>query len=155
DPRGRCEDRAHARWMAAVAIASGGRFVLRLGNQLNQCRAFAARIAGLLLIVLLQSGTPAAAAWTTFGGNPQHTAVSPTTAQALQAIHWSTAVDLAPPAAEILIHYGSPLVTAANTVIVPVKTGSTDGFRIDARSGTDGALIWSQTTDYILPPHGW
>ena len=94
-------------------------------------------------------------AWSTFAGNPQHTAVSSSAAQPLQVVRWSTPVDLAPPAGDILIHYGSPLVTPANTVIVPVKTGSTGGYRVDARHGADGSLIWSQNTDYILPPHNW
>lgn len=99
---------------------------------------------------------PAAqAAWSTLGGNPQHTGVSAVGAQPLEAIRWSTPVDLAAPVGDIPIHYGSPLLTPANTVIVPVKTGSTDGYRVDARSGQDGSLIWSQTTDYILPPHDW
>jgi hypothetical protein len=109
----------------------------------------------LLGASLLVGATPAWAGWNTFAGNPQHTGVSAVAAQSLEAIHWSTPVDLAPPSGEILIHYGSPLVTPANTVIVSVKTGSTDGYEVEARSGADGSLIWSQSTDYILPPHDW
>ena len=40
-------------------------------------------------------------------------------------------------------------------MIVPVKTGATGGFRIDARSAADGTLIWSLPSDYLLPPHNW
>jgi len=40
-------------------------------------------------------------------------------------------------------------------VIIPVKTGATDGFRVEARAGSTGALKWSMTTDYILPAHNW
>jgi hypothetical protein len=98
---------------------------------------------------------PAGNGWDTFGRAPQHTALSAVAAQPLETIRWSTPVDLAPPSGEILIHYGSPLVTAANTVIVPVKTGSTGGFKVDARRGADGSLIWSASTDYVLPPHNW
>jgi hypothetical protein len=99
--------------------------------------------------------TPGWAAWTTFAGNPQHTAVSAVASQPLETIRWSTPVDLAPPSGEILIHYGSPLVTPANTVILPVKTGSGEGYKVEARTALDGSLIWSQNTDYILPPHNW
>ena len=94
-------------------------------------------------------------AGTTYAGNPQHTALSAVAAQPLQTIRWSTPVDLAPPSGSILIHYGSPLVTPGNTVIVPVKTGSAGGYRVEARSGQDGSLLWSADTDYILPPHNW
>jgi hypothetical protein len=97
--------------------------------------------------------------WSDFARDGQHTArsQSATGAQVLNQVIWSTPVDLQPQyvSNELLIHYGSPLVTAANTVIVPVKTGATGGFRVDARNAIDGALIWSLPTDYILPPHHW
>ena len=95
------------------------------------------------------------ASWNTLGGNAQHTGISATPAQTLSAVRWSTPVDLAPPAGTILIHYGSPVVTPANTVSFPVKTGFNDGYRLDARSGGSGALVWSAATDYRLPPHNW
>ena len=119
-------------------------------------RAGALALAAVLLAPgLVVRATSGPAAWTMFAGDPQHTAVSAVASQPLEAIRWSTPVDLAPPAGSILIHYGSPLATPNNTIIVPVKTGSAGGFRVDARNGQDGALIWSQTTDYILPLHNW
>ena len=96
-------------------------------------------------------------AWNTFAQDAQHTAQSTTASQPLNQIHWQTPVDLQPQysGTSLLIHYGSPLITNANTVIVPVKTGATGGFRVEARGGNDGALKWSLPTDYILPPHAW
>ncbi len=91
----------------------------------------------------------------TYGRDPQHTGLSAVAALPFAGIRWFTPVDEAPPSGEILIHYGTPLVTPANTVIVPVKTGSTGGFKVEARSGVNGSLIWSASTDYILPPHNW
>ncbi len=55
----------------------------------------------------------------------------------------------------LLIHYGSPVVSAHNTVVIPVKTTDTGVFRIDARNGGNGALLWSLQTDYILPFSSW
>ena len=97
------------------------------------------------------------AAWSNYAGDAQHTAVSSSGSQTLQGIIWQTPVDLNPQYSgnDLLIHYGSPVITANNTVIVPVKTGATDGFRVEAHSGATGALLWTQTTDYSLPPHGW
>src|SRR5215475_9100586 len=62
--------------------------------------------------------------WSTHAHDAQHTGVSPVGSQRLAKIHWQVPVDLAPPDGEILIHYGSPVITAKNTVIVPVKTGT-------------------------------
>jgi PhoPQ-activated pathogenicity-related protein len=95
--------------------------------------------------------------WNGYAGNAQHTALSPTAAQALQAIHWQTPVDLDPqhsggtPDGELFIHYGSPVITGNNTVIVPVKTGATNGFQLEAFNGATGAVKWTVSTDYLLP----
>ena len=96
------------------------------------------------------------AQWNGFAQNSQHSAESPVSSQALKRVVWSTPVDLAPQfsGGELGIHYGSPLVTTANTVIVPVKTTTTGDFRVEAHRGTDGSLIWTQPSDYVLPPHG-
>jgi hypothetical protein len=56
---------------------------------------------------------------------------------------------------ELLIHYGSPLITRSNTVIVPVKTGTAGGFVVEALVAANGATNWVCATDYILPPHNW
>jgi hypothetical protein len=53
--------------------------------------------------------------WSTHAHDAQHTGVSPVASQKLTKIHWQVPVDLAPPAGEILIHYGSPVITAKNT----------------------------------------
>src|SRR5215218_7004606 len=91
------------------------------------------------------SGTVPAASVPSFAGNPQHTALYSPTVPSLNRIRWSTTIDTAP---GDYAHYGEPLVTAANTVLVPVKlTG--DAFRIDAFDGASGAAKYSLATDYI------
>ena len=95
--------------------------------------------------------------WNTHGRNAQHTAPVPVASQSLNRIHWQTPVDLNPQYSgnDLLIHYGSPLVTVYNCVIVTVKVGAYDGFRIEGHDGGSGSLLWTQATDYTLPPHGW
>jgi hypothetical protein len=91
-------------------------------------------------------------AWATQSHDPQHSGVSSVKAQSMRAIHWTAQVDLQPTftGGELFVHYGSPLVTLQNTVIVPVKTGAFDGFRVEARSGKDGKLKWKMDTDYSV-----
>lgn len=55
----------------------------------------------------------------------------------------------------LLTHYGSPVISGQNTVLVPLKTTSAGGFKVEARSGANGGLIWSASTDYVVPPHNW
>jgi hypothetical protein len=99
--------------------------------------------------------------WSDYAHDPQHTALSPFASQPLTTIHWQVPVDLDPqheggdPDGDLYIHYGSPLITRSNTVIVPVKTGALGGFRVEAHVGTNGVLKWMQSTDYALPPHNW
>jgi hypothetical protein len=105
----------------------------------------------------LENRSLLSAFWSSYARDAQHTALSTVAAQSLEGIRWQTPVDLAPQYSgnDLLIHYGSPLITTANTVIVPVKTGASGGFELQAHNGADGSLMWTQTTDYILPPHGW
>ena len=106
-------------------------------------------------------GQSIALPWSGYGHDAQHSGISPVAAQAMNAIHWQTPVDDNPEysGTTLYAHYGSPLATRANTIILPVKYRlegeSTDRFRIEARSGANGVLIWTQPTDYLLPAHGW
>jgi hypothetical protein len=97
-------------------------------------------------------------AWWGFARDAQHSALGAVATQSLDRIKWSSPVDLAPPyrpSGALLIHYGSPVITSHNTVVVPVKTGAAGGFRFEARSGGNGGLIWSADSDYVLPAHNW
>ena len=112
---------------------------------------------GLLLIAPRLSAQGLAYPWSGYAHDPQHTGISQNAAQPLQAIRWQTPVDDAPPyggGGELLVHYGSPLITATNTVIIPVRKAD-NTFRIEARKGSSGALVWQTDSDYILPPFNW
>jgi len=88
--------------------------------------------------------------WLTHAHDAQHSAQSTVQSQALEMIHWHMPVDLDPPEGEITVHYGSPLITQANTVVVPVKTGS-NSFRVEAHNGATGQRLWTLATGYQAP----
>lgn len=97
-------------------------------------------------------------AWPNFGRDVQHAAQGAVATQALSRIVWQTPVDLVPPylSGNVLhIHYGSPVMSAHDTVLVPVKLQRDSGFRVEARAGANGALLWQADTDYVLPAHDW
>ncbi|MBI1757310.1 MAG: hypothetical protein HYR64_09420 [Fimbriimonas ginsengisoli] len=101
--------------------------------------------------------------WGTYGMNSQHQGISRFAAAPLQVIKWSTPVDLAPPydsGGDLLIHYAPPLITRKNTVVItlklpPLSAGLPDRFQAEGHSGVDGSLLWTMSTNYVVPPHTW
>jgi hypothetical protein len=98
-------------------------------------------------------GPRAAVEWAGFAGNAQHTAAAQKRPQPFGRIRWRAKVDLAPVRqfGELLIHYGSPMITAANAVLVPTRVSKRAGFRVVAYSGNSGARRWSLNTDWRPP----
>jgi hypothetical protein len=117
---------------------------IRTSNHIQQ-------LTKLIFIIFLFATAPHVVGQTMFGGNAQHTGIFNAPAQNLNVIKWQRDIDLH---ATSTAHYGSPVVSANNTVFVPVKT-ATDGFRIDVFDGADGALKYTLDTDYLVPSHGW
>ena len=99
--------------------------------------------------------------WSSYAHGPQHTGLSTIGSQRLEQIKWSTPVDqiLQNTGGELLIHYGSPLVTAGNTVLLPVRTSASNTYQVEAHSGANGALLYTLTTAYTPPqtpaPQSW
>ncbi|HEX6812084.1 MAG TPA: hypothetical protein VF384_10715 [Planctomycetota bacterium] len=123
---------------------------------LLRCTLVAAAAAATLTAQKFQFA-PAPPFWAGHGRDPAHTGLVTEGTQPLNQIKWSTPVDLQPQytGTYLLIHYGSPLVTAQGRVLVTVKTGAAGGFQVECRQPSNGALLWTQTTDYVLPPHNW
>jgi len=132
----------------------------RSGARLRQGAGLLTLLAGLALTPqngrtqVLQNG------WNGYGNNPQHTCISKAAAQPMKSVHWSLLIDQTLPGdnsngSELLIHYASPIITARNTVVTAIRLNANNDFKLEAHRSSDGALLWSQATDYILPPHGW
>jgi hypothetical protein len=100
-----------------------------------------------------RGGRRAGVEWAGFAGNARHTAAARRRPQPFRRIRWKARVDLAPPlvGGTLLIHYGSPMITRANTVLVPTRVSAQAGFRVVAYSGRNGARRWSLKTDYRPP----
>jgi hypothetical protein len=110
------------------------------------------------------------APWSGYARDPQHTALSAAPARELSAILWRTSVDLinAPNpnmptgGGPLYIHYGSLSITAADTVLVPVRT-TQGGYQVQAFRGATCASsgggicapLYTLPSDYSLPSHNW
>src|SRR6185436_9187102 len=101
-------------------------------------RVFAVALLGNVSIEAQSIALP----WSGHGHDAQHSGISQVAARPLSRVLWQTPVDLAPQysGSSLLIHYGSPLITRQNTIIIPVKTGPANGFRVEARDPADGSL---------------
>src|ERR1700688_4428350 len=98
------------------------------------------------IMVSLAAGPAAAQAWPGFARDAQHTALGVGPSQLPEKIRWSMPVDQSPQysgSGDLLIHYGSPLITRVNTVIVPVKIGATGGFEVLSLRASDGGPLWT------------
>ncbi|PYY20490.1 MAG: hypothetical protein DMG62_23525, partial [Acidobacteria bacterium] len=114
---------------------------------------FGSLILPLILLAIISSVSAAQLpAVASFAGNAQHTAIYQVPSQNLNTIHWSTTIDFNNSGAQA--HYGAPLISSANTVIVPVKTAN-NGFQVEAFDGATGGAKYTLSTDYVLPSHGW
>jgi hypothetical protein len=105
--------------------------------------------AGLLTAGLSSQHLPAQEP--TFAGNAQHTAVYDVPAQPLNRARWTATNDFN---AGSFAHYGAPVITVSNTVVLPVNLSST-GFKINVFDGAMGRLKYSLTNDYTLPSYSW
>src|SRR6185295_11662707 len=110
-------------------------------------------VAAIFICLFTLTATRALGQASSFAGNAQHTSSYAPPAQTLDLIKWQASIDLNNTGG--LIHYGAPLVTVANTVLVPVKTGANGGFQVTAFNGAGGAAKYTLSTDYILPTHNW
>src|SRR5437899_787899 len=119
-------------------MISGGFMTKRRSRQ-------TALLTGAAVSIAFSGTLQAAPAWSGYANDPYHSAAAPAASDPLSSIRWQTPVDLAPQFSgnDLLIHYGSPTITAANTVLVPVKTGATNGFEINAINGGTGVSKWT------------
>src|SRR5947209_19659846 len=89
-------------------------------------------------------------AWLTHSHDARQTGLSSVASQPLATVHCQTPVDLAPPSGEIFMHYGSALVTAVNTVVVPLNKGS-NSLLIEAHNVAKVKVVWMHKAAYRAP----
>lgn len=114
-------------------------------------------LSGLLVagVASAQTGSPV---WSSYARSFAHRANAPAPTQPLNRVLWKTPVDRNRQyvgGGVLLIHYGSPVITHNNVIVVPVKTGPNDGWLVEGRNGSTGSLIYQMSTDYSVPASDW
>ncbi len=114
------------------------------------------RVAALFTFVVFAPFLPGQS-WTGYGHDAQHTGDSMVASQALNKIKWSASIDtvLQGASGPLLIHYGTPVITASNTVLVAQRTSSGNSYQVNAFSGSAGTPLYTLSTAYTPPPHSW
>jgi hypothetical protein len=98
------------------------------------------------MLECLEARAVPAGSWNNFAGNAQHTDISGVAAQPIDRVLWSTSLDLEPWGSA---HYGDPVFTPGDTVIVPTKvtwSGQNQGannFFVEGINGATGAVLWT------------
>jgi hypothetical protein len=107
--------------------------------------------------ILASSGEVLAQGWPGYAHDPQHSCLAVSGSLLPQKVRWSTVVDqsINSNSGTIYIHYGTPVITRLNTVLVPVKTTSGGNYQVQAQSGATGSTLWTATSNYVLPTHDW
>ena len=159
DMCGRLRLEGHGGWAFRFLWGDEGFVVLAIRRMVDRHRWLTSAAALVVLPALAQADYPGS--WNGYGGDAQHSAAAPAAADALNTIAWHTRVDLNQQfdgRHDLTTHYGSPVITSANTIVVPVKTGYDGGFQLSAfnagtasnpNASTDPTPLWTQTTDYI------
>ncbi|HVV47332.1 MAG TPA: hypothetical protein VHC72_19110 [Bryobacteraceae bacterium] len=91
--------------------------------------------------------------WNGYAHDPQHTGTSAAAAQPMVVKHWQTRMDLNPPgggSGPLFVHYGSPVITAGNTILVPT-TAADGSYQLRAFQGSNGAALYTLSSDYTVP----
>lgn len=101
----------------------------------------------LISVACLAAGlvVTAAAQVPTVSNNPQHTGIFSGPVQKMNRIKWNKIIDDS--ATGDYIHYGQPLVTAANTIIVPVRIAF-GTFEVRAYDASTGNLKYTLPSDF-------
>ncbi|HEX3743118.1 MAG TPA: hypothetical protein VHW09_04290 [Bryobacteraceae bacterium] len=95
--------------------------------------------------------------WGGYAHGPQHTGLSTIGSQRLERIKWSTPIDevYQNSGGPLYIHYGTPIVTSANTVVIPQRLNTSNNYQVDAFSGADGSPLYTLPSAYTPPASSW
>ncbi|HLK13621.1 MAG TPA: hypothetical protein VKT78_02350 [Fimbriimonadaceae bacterium] len=116
-----------------------------------------------LALSSLKPIAPLGQGWLCYGGNAQHSGVFTGVSQAASGIRWQASLDDDRNyyGGDVLIHYASPMVSPANTVVYGYRftvSGAHDNWRVVGRSGATGSQSWQMDTDYsaaLIWPNDW